>query len=231
MNKKNLTALLIAALVLLCTVSASAATVEFGLDFEYTGGDEPTATPPWLVAEFTDDGQNQVRLRIHTLPLEGDEYVTSWFFNLDPGLDAEHLDFSFDGGNGLAAKNIFLGNNSQNAAGVLGEGFDIQLSWLPDDETRFIADKFIDYIITFDDPAKPNDTISAASFNFVNQGELFSAAHVKGISPGNGEGWIAAVPIPGTIWLLASGVLWLAAIRKRYKVWIFFKQYHLKNLY
>jgi hypothetical protein len=219
MNKKNLTALLIAALVLLCTVSASAATVEFGLDFEYTGGQEPAGNPPWLVADFqsTNNAPNQVRLMIDTFGLQEDEFVSSLYFNLDPELNAELLDFRFTSGTGLPAA-VSLGNDSQNAAGELGQGFDIKLSWSTSEGRRFIADKFIIYTITYSDAENPDDTITASSFNFFNRGGLLSAAHVEGILPDDGAGWIAAVPIPGTIWLLASGVLGLAAIRKRFKV-------------
>jgi hypothetical protein len=217
MNKKNLTAWLITAFVFLGAVSASAATVEFGLDWEYTGGEEPAGPPPWLVADFEDVGPSQVKLVIDTFGLQEEEFVSNWFFNLDPELNAEFLNFSFSGGTGLPAT-VSLGNDSQNAAGDLGKGFDIGLSWSTDPGRRFIADKFIIYIITYSDAENPDDTITASAFNFFNQGGLFSAAHVQGISPGGGSGWIAAVPIPGTIWLLAGGVLGLAAMRKRFKV-------------
>jgi hypothetical protein len=216
MNKKNLTAWLITAFVFLGAVSANAATVEFGLDIEYTGGEDPAGPPPWLVADFT-DRPDKVQLFITTERLEEEEFVSSWFFNLDPELNAEFLSFSFAGGNGLPAT-VGLGNDSQNAAGDLGKGFDIQLSWSTDQGRRFIADKWITYDIMYSDPDNPLDAISASSFNFFNQGGLLSAAHVQGISPGDGSGWIAAVPIPGTIWLLAGGVLGLATLRKRFKV-------------
>jgi hypothetical protein len=209
MNKKNLTAWLIAAFVFLGAVSASAATVKFGLDIEYTGGEEPAGPPPWLVADFADFedvGQNQVQLTIDTFGLQEEEFVPSWFFNLDPELNAnkEFLKFSFTDGTGLPAT-VSLGNDSQNAAGDRGQGFDIKLSWSI-------------YMITYSDPENPDDTITASAFNFFNQGGLLSAAHVQGISPGGGSGWIAAVPIPGTVWLFAGGVLGLAAMRKRFKV-------------
>ncbi len=217
MNKKILTAWLIAASLFLGAVSAGAATVEFGLDFEYTGGVDPAGPPPWLVAGFEDVRLNEVRLVIDTFGLQDEEFVSSWFFNLDPELNAEFLNFSFSGGTGLPAT-VNLGTDSQNAGGDRGQGFDIMLSWSTSQGRRFIADKFIIYMITYSDPDNPDDTITASAFNFFNQGGLLSAAHVQGISPGDGSGWIAAVPIPGTIWLFAGGVMGLAAIRKRFKV-------------
>jgi hypothetical protein len=219
MNKNTLTAWLIVLSVFLGAISASAATVKFGLDVEYTGGEEPAGTPPppWLVADFVDAGLNEVKLTIDTFGLQAPEFVASWFFNLDPELNAELLTFSFSGGTGLPAA-LSLGNDSQNAGGDRGEGFDIKLSWSTDQGRRFIADKFIFYMITYSDTENQDDTIAASSFNFFNQGGLFSAAHVQGISPGDGSGWIATVPIPGTVWLLAGGVVLLVTLRKRFKV-------------
>ena len=215
MNRKILAACLIAAIVLLGAVSAGAANINFGLDFEYTGGDEPAGQPPWLVADFEDVGLNQVRLTIDTFGLVEVEFIPAWFFNLSPQLNAEFLSFSFAGGTGLPAT-LNLGNDAQDAAGVLGKGFDIKLSWSTNQGSRFIADKFIYYIVTYSDPDNPGDTISASSFNFFNPGGFLSAAHVQGISPGDGSGWIAAVPIPASVWLFGSGMLLLVALRKRF---------------
>jgi hypothetical protein len=206
----------IAAVVFIAAVPASAATITFELDFEYTGGDDPAGPPPWLVADFKDDTQNKVQLTIDTFGLQEEEFVSSWFLNLDPALNAELLNFERIGGSGLPAT-VSLGNDSQNAAGSLGQGFDIKLSWSTSPGRRFIADKDIIYLITYSDTENLDDKITASSFNFFNQGELFSAAHVQGIFPGDGGGWIAAVPIPGTVWLFASGMLGLAALRKRFK--------------
>jgi hypothetical protein len=52
MNYKTLAAWLTIAFAILGAVSVSAANVKFELDFEYTGGHEPSGPPPWLVAEF-----------------------------------------------------------------------------------------------------------------------------------------------------------------------------------
>ena len=218
--KKSLKALVIAALWLLCTDSAIAATVEFGLDFEYTGGREPAGDPPWLTASFesTNSAPNQVRLVIDTFGLQDPEFVSSWFFNLDPELNAEYLSFNFTGGTGRRAEEIFSENDSRNSDDLLGKGFDIEMTWLTSTGSRFMADKFLIYTITYLDAENPDDMITASSFNFLNQGALLTAAHVRGIQPDEGESWIAAVPIPGTIWLIASGAPGLATVRKRFRI-------------
>jgi hypothetical protein len=216
MNRKHLIRCLIAAMVFLAAVPAGAATIGFELDFEYSGGDEPAGPPPWLVATFEDKGPNQVMLTFDTFGLVANEFVTSLFFNLDPALNAEFLSFSFYDGTGLEAT-VSLGNDAQDAGGDAGKGFDIQFSWSEAQGNRFIADKFIIYMITYFDPSNPGDAVSASSFNFFNQGGFLSAAKIQGISPNDGSGWIAAVPIPASASLFTSGILGLAAIRKLFK--------------
>jgi hypothetical protein len=208
----------IAAMVFLAAVPAGAATVSFELDFEYTGGDDPAGPPPWLVADFVDTGLNEVKMSINTFGLVDEEFVSSWFFNLDPELNAEFLSFRFvrESSTGLPAT-VSRGNDSQNAAGDRGQGFDIELTWSTSQGRQFIAGKEVVYMISYSDAENSGDMITAFSFNFFNQGGLLSAAHVQGISPGDGGGWIAAVPIPGTVWLFASGMLGLAVLRKRFK--------------
>lgn len=213
MRYNNLLRCVLAATLLVFAAPAGAATITFELDFEYSGGDEPAGTPPWLVANFEDIGPNQVMLTFDTFGLVANEFVTSLFFNLDPALNAEFLSFSFYGGTGLAAT-VSLGNDAQNAGGDAGKGFDIQFNWSTAQGNRFIADKYIFYMITYFDPSNPDEAISADSFNFFNQGGFLSAAEIQGIGPYDGGGWIAAVPIPASAWLFTSGILGLAAIRK-----------------
>ena len=177
---------------------------------------EANLSPPRSKVRIT-TGSGAIRLAIDTFGLQDSEFVYNWFFNLDPDLDAEFLSFVFQGGSGLPAT-VSLGNDDQNAGGERGQGFDIELRWSTSQGSRFIADKFIFWDITYSDPGNPLDTISASSFDLVNQGELLSAANVQGIDIAGqptGSGWIAAVPIPGSVWLLASGVLGFLILCKR----------------
>jgi hypothetical protein len=81
--------------------------------------------------------------------LQDEEFAPSWFFNLDPVLNAEFLEFKFISGSGLPVEQITSKNDSQNAAGNLGKGFDIEFSWSTSQGRRFIADKFLIYRVTY----------------------------------------------------------------------------------
>ena len=92
--------LLLAAVVLLAlgltTSSAQAATITLGLDFEFSGGTQPSsATTPWVTTTFDDSfgGANTVRLTMSAANLTGGkngEALAFLFLNFDPTLDSSN---------------------------------------------------------------------------------------------------------------------------------------------
>ena len=105
--------------------------------------------------------------------------------------------------------NIRVDPNSLNADGSLGFGFDIEFSFpASGDGGRFTDGETIEFLI-----AKPG--LEASDFNFFNEaGNFRTAAYVQGIDNDPDSGWIAT-PIPGAIWLFASGLLGLVVIRRK----------------
>src|SRR5258708_5777614 len=80
-------------------VSAATVTYDFG---QLSGGTPPAGAAPWLQAAFTDTGMpaNTVQLTINAGSLSGSEFVSCWYFNLNPGMDPTSLSFSQTGSSG-----------------------------------------------------------------------------------------------------------------------------------
>ena len=209
----------------LFSLQASAASVTFNLDYEFSGAQEPQSmTTPWAVATIDDSfgGANTVRLTMNATNLVGTESITSWFFNFSG--DASMISFT-EVDVTDAAVNATLGNNDTYKAD--GDGFfDIKFDFAPPQgqlETRFTGGETIIYDLTYVAP------ISAFDFNLFSApsggaGTYLSAAHVQSIDdpafcgpddPGCGSGWIGAVPVPAAVWLFGSGLLGLIGIARR----------------
>src|SRR5688500_8097342 len=63
-----------------------AAVVTYNLDVEFSGATAPSGPAPWATASFDDSygGPNTVRLTMTTGGLTGSEFLSGWYFNLDP---------------------------------------------------------------------------------------------------------------------------------------------------
>ena len=192
---------------------ANAATIQFDYNIEFSGATPPAGTPPWLTAVFDDGGgSGSVTLTMSTPGLVGSEFVSSWFFNLDPSLDPSSLVFAHAGGTEGPADSITQGTNCCKAD---GDGFyDFRL-----DVSGFNAGETLVYTISL-------AGITASSFDFLSlpaggSGPFNSAAHVQSIGPGGEEsGWVAnsngsVVPVPAAVWLFGSGLGLLALARRR----------------
>ena len=81
---------LAAGVALLMNQNASAASFTFDLNIEFSGGQAPGGSPPWLSATFTDTGTpGEVSLTLSASPpggagLTGTENVDGWYFNVAP---------------------------------------------------------------------------------------------------------------------------------------------------
>lgn len=203
------------ALVLLLPSGAKAADLvyEFNTVFSYGGSlPSPTGPAPWLTAEFQDVTPGTVDLTINTSGLQGSEYVSSFYLNLDPSLTPTSLTFTKTGMTGsFTDPTISLGENAFKAD---GDGYyDIDLEFATSHGSTFTVGDSISYQIT-------GSGIDAASFDFGSQmgggaGTWLAAAHVQSIgSDGSSSAWIAPAPEPSSITLLlVAGSLWFGGRR------------------
>ena len=186
-----------------------AAIVTYDLCVEFSDGTSPAGPAPWLRAAFDDDGDTgSVTLTMEDLNLTGTEFVSEWYFNLDPALDPTGLIINFSAGQSGA---VSTGTDSFKAD---GDGlYDILFSF-PTSGDRFGADQSSTWIFTL-------DRLTANSFNFLSltgggHGPYPTAAHVQDVD-GSYGGWITT-PIPGAVWLFGAGLLGLIGVRRKVKV-------------
>jgi hypothetical protein len=196
---------------------ATAATLTFQLDIEFSGADEPAGTSPWITATFDDSfgGPNTVRLTMQANNLVDTEFIDDFLFNFDPALDPTFLSFNaFD--DIASSPGVSTGTNAFQAD---GDGkFDIRFDFPPPPgnfDSKFTTGEQVIFDITF------NAAIDVNSFNFQSvegggQGTFNSAAHIQGIAPGaGGSGWIGQVPEPASGLLLGVGLLALGVRQRR----------------
>ena len=228
-------------IILLAGLIAVAAPVEasltFNYDTEYSGGSAPASqTTPWLSAEFSNaKKENIVMLTLTAEHLTSSEFVSQWYFNLDPLFGdlipstskPGSIKIEYVGGTEYPSTKI---DKNEFKAGNNGY-FDIRISFSTDSKKHFGEGDTATFKITFD-PGSSDLTLDADSFSFVSEGKgktgggLYTAAHVQGID-GKYSGWVsgdptsslvpAMVPIPGAVWLLGSGLLGLLGFRRRQK--------------
>ncbi len=187
------------ALALSLSTSVRADTVTLDYSAEFSNGTPPTGSPPWLEAVFSDVGQpaNTVQLTLTAVNLSSTEFVSGWYFNLDPGLNPTSLTLTQPISPNYSAPIIQLGGNAFKAD---GDGkYDILISFATEGGVaqRFTAGDSITFTITGITGLTPG------SFDFTSapsggHGPFFSAAHVQGISGGL-SGWVDGTPGPGPI--------------------------------
>jgi hypothetical protein len=168
----------------------------------------------WATATFTDAGADTVTLKMTASDLLApSEFVSEWYFNVDPYV---YLGFGqpvIEGGT-MTAPTISQGGSYK----ADGDGyFDIRFSFSTAETGRFGAGQSITYLITGDD-LNATDFLFGSAPSGGSSGGLYTAAHIQGISvPGGSPSVWVTTPVPATAWLLGSGLLGLVAIRRRMK--------------
>ena len=201
--------------VLAVSTAANATVLTYDLSVEFSGATPPAGASPWLRAVFDDGGSpGSVTMKLSTPNLTAVEFVSKWYFNLDPLLDPTALIFSAPTKTGSFTDPTI--NLAVDAFKADGDGkYDIKLEFDVSDgfPTRFGVGDAVAYTIT------GIPTLTASSFNHLSlpaggHGPFPTAAHVQGIGPsGANSGWVT-VPEPATMSLLGIGGA-LGLIRRR----------------
>src|SRR6266478_9248269 len=106
----------------------SANPVTYYFNHEFSSGTSPASpTTPWLTAVFQDVAPGTVSLTLTAPHLTGSEFVSGWYFNLNPVLDPTLLTFSAPASLNYALPGI---SESVNAFKADGDGkYDVLLSF------------------------------------------------------------------------------------------------------
>jgi hypothetical protein len=205
--------------------SASALSLTYGLDTEFSGATAPIGAAPWVEVIFDDgDTPGSVRLTITNVGLSNEEFLSGFYFNVD-NLSAitgiTYVDTS------AATINGFL--LSEDTFKADGDGFfDLFIDLAPPPGSfpqKFTTGETLEFDFT-------GAGITAQSFDALSLGSgnspdgLPVAAHIQGIDPNaDNSGWITdgdggdygdgddhpIIPEPGTAFLLLAGLLVMAA--------------------
>lgn len=202
------------------SLPAQATSLVMGLNYEFSGANEPAgSTDPWLKATFDDGGTpGVVTLKLEGVGLVANEFVTEWDFNFNPDLALDSLGIT------TSYSDVSIDKGTDNFKAD-GDGyFDIQFSFVQaPPANRFGAGSVAMFEFTM-------DGLTVNDFNFVSvdgpvgKTGFLTAAHVQGIGPNDDlSGWIApnshetVIPEPSTVFLLGLGLLGILGFGRKLK--------------
>ncbi|HXT11940.1 MAG TPA: hypothetical protein VN873_10300 [Candidatus Angelobacter sp.] len=217
------------ALVGTMPVLADTVTYNFG---GVSAGASPAGSPPWVQAVFSDNGQpaNTVQLTLNAGNLTGSEFVSSWYFNLNPSLDPTLLTFTQSGSTGSFTDPTVKTGANGFKAGVDGK-FDVLVGF---NVTGGISDEFtsgdsVTFTITGIGPLTAGD-FDQLSTCASGGAQYLAAADIDSISDNDGYGWInpdsailddrqQAVPdSSATAGLLGAAVIAMAVLSRKVQI-------------
>ncbi len=223
--KRLLLLIFVTAGFILLAGAAQAATITYSFDTLFPASPPPDGDGPWLTTTF-EDGDGVVLLTISG-NLTDPNWLSQLYINLDPNLDPDLLTFTVLE-NGATFPDDPVIETWKDHFQANGDGkYDIHFDFPnPPAYNGFYGSEGIIYEIGYTDPADPDSTIDALSFDFMSkkgggEGLFYTAAHIQDVGGGVTSSWIgdedgsALVPIPSAVWLLASGLIAFLGIRRR----------------
>jgi hypothetical protein len=189
--KQQLRSLLgIAAVSLTGVISVSASTLDYNFG-TVSDGTAPAGSPPWLQAALSDTGPaNSINLTLTAGNLTGSDFVSCWYFNLNPSLDPTALTFTISDSTGsFTAPSVQTGANGFKAGPDGKFDFLVGFATTGDDSTRFTSGDSITFNITGISGLTIDD-FGWLSTSAGGGGAFVSAAHVVS---GDDSGWINPV--------------------------------------
>lgn len=202
---------------LLLAGAAQAATLQLDFDTDFSdfsdpGSASPSGTSPWLTALIDDGGSAGSATLTLTASDIGIADITQVYLNFDDALASTNLAITYASGP-AEPTNIQTAVNTYQAD---GDGkFDILIDFGND---NFMENESIVFNINGTGAAS---AFVASDFNFLSdpagefKGPFYGAAKFQ--STGNGEqsAWVAAVPVPGAVWLMGSALGMLGWMRRK----------------
>jgi hypothetical protein len=207
--------LFLSVLAFVCSFATSTHALEFDYNYAYTGT-SPSGPAPWLNVTFENmgtstQGKKIVRITFEALHLKPGEFVTDWYFNINPSIDLTKLSYSQLYG---PEATFSFGQDQYKSP---GDGkYDMKVSFSSSQNGRFGSDGDASFQIE-----SPDTSFGMASFNFsstpdTGDGKSYlSAAHVQGLAYGEGSGVVVPiklVPEPGTMLLLGLGLIGIGIV-------------------
>lgn len=194
-------------LMAVATFACYPSTITLDLGYSFTPGGQPAGAPPWLTATFT-DVVGGVELEMTSNLTSDSEFVTEWYFNLDPALDRTQLDFTYLAAQSTVEPTYQVGNVKADGDGY----YDIRFNFPEAGNQRFMEGDVTTFLIS------GITGLSANDFKFLSDpgggnGVYLSAAHVQGIRGGAvPSAWIGTsdAPEPSPALLFGTGLTLVA---------------------